>query len=112
VVSDRAGIAPAPADLPVSWRKFWGRPLFPWFLLVPVEIFWEEGGGGDEVGEVLACFNLACFDRTFDRGIRADEIGIGFVEERDCGELTVGKSHVMASVDFLPQMGQGSVVLH
>jgi hypothetical protein len=74
--------------------------------------FLGGGGGGDEVGEVLACFNLACFDRTFDRGIRADEIGIGFVEERDCGELTVGKSHVMASVDFLPQMGQGSVVLH
>lgn len=34
------------------------------------------------------------------------------MKERDCGELTVGKSHVMACVDFLPQMGQGSVVLH
>ena len=35
------------------------------------------------------------FDRFFERGIRVEEIGIGFGEERDSGELTVGKSHVM-----------------
>ena len=57
------------------------------------------------MGDVLACVNRACFDRFFERGIRVEEIGIGFGEERDSGELTVGKSHVMACVDCFTATG-------
>lgn len=84
-MSDRAGIAPAPVDLSVSWRKFWWRPFSSRLLLVPVAISRAARRVSMRWVGVLACVNRACFDRFFEGRIRVEEIGIVFGEERDVG---------------------------